>query len=134
MKPSLLATKTFLPLVPDYQIPRPRLEQRLDAALRFHHKLILVSAPPGSGKSSLLAAWSAHQAIVPLAWVSLETSDNDPLRFWSYFLAAIQTCFPDMVQEMLVELNAEPVVFPSLLPELINLLSSRTETLVVRQS
>jgi LuxR family maltose regulon positive regulatory protein len=130
MKPSLLATKTFVPLVPEHQIPRPRLEQRLDAALRSHHRLILVSAPPGSGKSSLLAAWSTHQ-VVPLAWVSLETNDNDPLRFWSYFLAAIQTRYPDLAPGMLVELDTEPVVPSSLLPELINLLSSQPEPLVI---
>jgi LuxR family maltose regulon positive regulatory protein len=130
MKPSLLATKTFLPLVPEYQIQRPRLEQRLDAALRTHHKLILVSAPPGSGKSSLLAAWSAHRAI-PLAWVSLEMGDNDPPRFWSYILAAIQTRFPDLVQDMLVELETEAAIPPSLLPDLVNLLSSQPEPLVI---
>jgi LuxR family maltose regulon positive regulatory protein len=130
MKPSLLATKTFLPLVPEYQISRPRLEQRLEAALRSHHKLILVSAPPGSGKSSLLAAWSAHRAI-PLAWVSLETSDNDSQRFWSYFLAAIRTRFPGLVQGMLIDLETEAAMPPSLLPDLVNLLSSQPEPLVI---
>ncbi|HVO71458.1 MAG TPA: LuxR C-terminal-related transcriptional regulator [Aggregatilineaceae bacterium] len=125
-----LATKTFLPPVPEYHISRPRLEQRLNAALRSRHKLILVSAPPGSGKSSLMAAWAAQRAI-PLAWVSLEASDNDPARFWSYFLAAIQTRFPDAVQAMLVDLNASPAISPTLLPEVINLLSCQPEPLVV---
>jgi LuxR family maltose regulon positive regulatory protein len=124
LSPSLLATKTFAPLVPEYQVPRPRLEQRLDAALRNHHRLILVSAPAGSGKSSLLAAWATHRD-VPLDWVSLEADDNDPARFWSYFLASIQTRFPVAVQAMLVDLNTAPAIAPTFLPELVNLLSSR---------
>src|SRR5438445_11159607 len=128
---SLLATKTFIPPVPEYQIPRPRLEQRLDAALRNHHKRILLSAPPGSGKSSLLAAWAAH-CTKPLAWVSLDAGDNAPALFWSYFLAALgQVRFPDAVQALLEDLNTAPALPPTLLPDLINLLSSRPEPLVV---
>lgn len=130
MKLSLLATKTFLPPIPEYLVSRPRLEQRLEAALRSHHKLILVSAPPGSGKSSLVAAWAVRRA-VPLAWVSLEANDNDPPRFWSYFLAAIQPRFPDEVQAMLVDLNTEAVIPPTFLSELINLLNTQPETLVI---
>ncbi len=130
MKPPLLSTKTFLPPVPDYQVLRPRLEQRLDGALHNHHKLILVSAPPGSGKSSLIAAWIAHRHLSP-AWVSLETGDNEPVRFWSYFLASIQGSFHDQIQPMLEELNNAPSFPDTILPELINLLNSRPDPLVV---
>ncbi len=55
MKLSLLATKTYLPPIPEHHIARARLEERLEVALRGHHRLILISAPPGAGKSSLLA-------------------------------------------------------------------------------
>ena len=130
MKLSLLATKTFLPPIPEYLVARPRLERRLDAALLNHHRLILVSALPGSGKSSLLAAWAAHRA-APLAWISLETSDNDPVRFWSYFLASIQGRFPDTAQDLLEDLNSAPSIPPTFLPELVNLLCSQPEPLVV---
>ncbi len=130
MKPPLLSTKTFLPPVPDYQVLRPRLEQRLDGALHKHHKLILISAPPGSGKSSLIAAWIAHQHLSP-AWVSLEAGDNEPVRFWSYFLASIQSTFHDQIQPMLEELNTAPSFPDAILPELINLLNSSLDPLVV---
>jgi LuxR family maltose regulon positive regulatory protein len=130
MKLSLLATKTFLPPIPETQVARPRLEQRLDAAVRSRHKLILVSAPPGSGKSSLVAAWAARQA-APAAWISLDASDNDPTRFWSYFLAAIQPRFADAAQALLEELNSAPSVPPVFLPELVNLLCMSQDPLVV---
>jgi LuxR family maltose regulon positive regulatory protein len=130
MKPSLLATKTFLPAMSQTQIPRLALEKRLDAAILNHHKLVLVSAPPGSGKSSLISAWAAHQA-VPMAWLSLESSDNDPVRFWSYFLAAIQPFYPEGAATMLEEVNSPAAALPVLLPELINLLCSQRLNLVV---
>jgi LuxR family maltose regulon positive regulatory protein len=130
MKPMLLATKTFLPSISPYQIPRLALEKRLDAAVLNHHRLILVSAPPGSGKSSLVSAWAAQQA-VRLAWVSLESGDNDPVRFWSYFLAAIQPYYPEAAATMLEELNSPAAALSVLLPELINLLCSQPGSLVV---
>ncbi|HVN55183.1 MAG TPA: LuxR C-terminal-related transcriptional regulator [Anaerolineaceae bacterium] len=129
MKLALLASKTFLPPTPAYLVPRPRLEQRLDDALLNHHRLILVSAPPGSGKSSLLAEWAARQ-MARLAWVSLEAGDNDPLRFWSYFLAAVQKSFPQAA-EMLADLATAPALPPTLVSDLVNLLCTGAEPVVV---
>jgi LuxR family maltose regulon positive regulatory protein len=126
----LLATKTFLPPIPKYQVRRLRLEQRLDAALRNHHKLILVSALAGSGKSSLVAAW-ASQLQGHTAWVSLEPTDDDPLRFWSYFLAALRLRHPEVMHEWLEELDTASALPLTLLSDLINLLSSRGEPLVL---
>ena len=126
----LLATKTFLPPVPEYQVRRVQLEQRLEAALRNHHKLILVSALAGSGKSSLVAAWASHLQ-GHAAWVSLETTEDDPLRFWSYFLAAIRLRHPEVVHELLWDLDSASALPPTLLSDLVNLLSSREEPLVV---
>jgi LuxR family maltose regulon positive regulatory protein len=74
-------------------IKRPRLEALLDQADQF--ALTLVSAPAGYGKSSLLANW-AREAPNPVAWFSVETGDNDPVRFWSYFTAALQTAISQM--------------------------------------
>jgi LuxR family maltose regulon positive regulatory protein len=130
MKPTLLATKTFLPSISQNHIPRPALEKRLDTAVLNHHRLILVSAPPGSGKSSLLSAWAAHHD-VPLAWLSLESSDNEPVRFWSYFSAAIQPFYPEGAATILEELNSPEAALSVLLPELINLLCSRPLNLVI---
>ncbi|WIG59141.1 MAG: Transcriptional activator of maltose regulon, MalT [Ktedonobacterales bacterium] len=91
MDPGLLATKLYVPHPRANWVRRPRLLARLDDAL--HCQLTLISAPPGSGKTTLLAAWHASPTgkRFPLAWVSLDEGDNDPVRFWRYVLAALRS-------------------------------------------
>ena len=60
-------------------------------------RLVLVSAPAGAGKTTLLASWRADpEERRPFAWVSLDGRDNDPVRFWSYVLAALRTVAPEI--------------------------------------
>lgn len=75
-------------------MPRPRLTGRLHAGLQG--PLTLVAAPAGYGKTTLLSAWRATAAgsAIPPAWVSLEVGDNDPVRFWSYVLTALDRVQP----------------------------------------
>jgi LuxR family maltose regulon positive regulatory protein len=90
----LLATKLHIPpLRPDF-VPRRRLLDRLEAGLR--RKLILISAPAGFGKTTLLSEWhtSPQGQALSLTWVLLDEQDNDPNRFWSYVLAALETVRP----------------------------------------
>ena len=56
------------------------------------YDLVLVSAPAGFGKTTLLSEW-AHQDPdgAQTSWVSLDEGDSDPVRFWDYFIAALQT-------------------------------------------
>ena len=76
---TLLATKLYIPPVrPDF-VSRPRLIGRLATALE--RKLTLVSAPAGFGKTTLVSAW-VRQTELPVAWLSLDHSDNDPAQFW----------------------------------------------------
>ena len=84
----LLATKTYIPTPRTPLVPRPRLTARLNAGLC--QKLTLVSAPAGFGKTTLVSAWLQHVAH-PVAWLSLGRGDNDPLQFWRYVVAALQT-------------------------------------------
>jgi len=84
----LLETKLHIPNVPSDYISRPRLTERLNTGLR--RKLILISAPAGFGKTTLLSTW-ASTCGVPLAWLSLDAGDNDPARFLSYLAAALRT-------------------------------------------
>ena len=67
---------------------RPHLVEQLNAGLE--RNLILVSAPAGYGKSTLLSEW-AHQVSMPVAWLTLDKADNNPSRFWAYFASALQT-------------------------------------------
>lgn len=90
----LLQTKLYLPAPAPYHIPRPQLAQRLDAGMAQAHRLFLVSAQAGSGKTSLVSAWLQDWRAHPgrhAAWLSLDENDNDPQRFWTYFSAALHS-------------------------------------------
>ena len=87
--PHLLATKLLAPLRRPDMVERQRLIQRLDTGVRQNHQLILVSAPAGYGKTTLVVDW-LHQQPAPFHWLSLDEDDNDLLRFFSYVVAALQ--------------------------------------------
>jgi len=70
-------------------VARPRLEAQLATGLAHTARLALVCAPAGFGKSTLGAAWVVTLT-VPVAWLSLDAQDNDPLQFLTYLLPAIQ--------------------------------------------
>jgi LuxR family maltose regulon positive regulatory protein len=82
----LLATKLHMPRLPSHLVPRAHLTARLQQAVE--RPLTLIAAPAGFGKTTLLAAW-LHEAPVSTAWVALDSGDDDPSRFWSYTLAAL---------------------------------------------
>jgi LuxR family maltose regulon positive regulatory protein len=83
---ALLATRLHVPRLSVQHVSRPHLLNLLDESVR--RPVTLVSASAGSGKTTLLAAWAAATDL-PLAWISLESSDNDPARFLAYLLAAL---------------------------------------------
>jgi len=72
-------------------VPRPRLIERLNAGLRG--VCTLVSAPAGFGKTTLISEWHTTPTgrQYPLAWLSLDQDDNDPARFLTYLVAALET-------------------------------------------
>lgn len=87
----LLATKIHFPQPRPHLVHRPRLIQRLEQYMKT--SLILISAPVGFGKSTLLSDWLAAGS-TPVTWLSLDPQDNEPVRFLSYLLAALQTYDP----------------------------------------
>ncbi len=97
----LLSTKLQPPPVQEKRVARTRLLEKLDDSL--HQKFTLVCAPAGYGKTTLLSQWVSHRN-EPVAWISLDRSDNDLAQFWRYLLAAIQRVDPGVgirVPEML---------------------------------
>jgi LuxR family maltose regulon positive regulatory protein len=88
---ALLRTKLQVPRLRPGLVPRPRLAGQLDEGLS--RGLILVAAPAGYGKSVLLSGW-AHDRGQPVAWLSLDEGDNDPVRFWRHVLAALDVPRP----------------------------------------
>ncbi len=85
----LLTTKLIVPSLPSSILPRGPLLEWLELALE--HKLTLLSAPAGFGKTTLMRSWVAqHQERCALAWLALDAGDNDPVRFWRYVAMACQ--------------------------------------------
>jgi len=114
----LLATKLYLPPLRRKVVSRSRLFERLDAGL--YGKLTLISAPAGFGKTTLLSAWLARcerQA----AWLSLDAGDNDPARFLTYLVAAVQTIAPPLGKGVVGALQSpQPPSTEALLTALLN--------------
>jgi LuxR family maltose regulon positive regulatory protein len=100
MLSTLLATKLHKPHPTANLVVRPRLTDRLDEGLRNGHRLFLVVAPAGYGKTTLVTDW-LDKAGIPSAWLSLDEADNDPLRFFAYVVAALQkTLGPKLTQPL----------------------------------
>jgi LuxR family maltose regulon positive regulatory protein len=117
----LLATKLYIPPARPDLVSRPRLLDQLNAGLG--RKLTLISAPAGFGKTTLLGEW-AQQSEFRVAWVSLDEGDNDPARFWAYFVAALQAIHKGIGVSALAALQSpQPPLVEGLLTGLINQLA-----------
>ena len=114
----ILATKLYVPPPPPAVVPRPRLLERLNAGL--HRKLTLIAAPAGFGKTTLVSAWVAG-CRRPVAWLSLDEGDSDPIRFLAYLVMALRTIAPQIGAGVLGGLQSpQPPPTESLLTALLN--------------
>ena len=116
----ILTTKLYIPPVRPNWVSRPRLIKRLDQGLQ--RKLTLVSAPAGFGKTTLIASWlhglgDRERTAPRVAWLSLEADDNDPHRFFTHFVAALQSLDPGAGQ------TARPFLETPQLPALDHLMT-----------
>ncbi|MBE2222021.1 MAG: hypothetical protein IAF02_10790 [Anaerolineae bacterium] len=82
-----MQTKLYTPRLRPSFVPRPHLIQKLNQGL--HRKLTLISAPAGFGKTTCISEW-IHTLDYPATWLSLDNGDDDPRRFVTYFIAALQ--------------------------------------------
>jgi LuxR family maltose regulon positive regulatory protein len=120
----LLETKLYVPRSPRALVPRPRLRQRMDRGATS--RLMLVSAPAGFGKTTLLAEWLAAGRAAPTderstAWLSLDRGDNHPASFWTYVIAALRTVAPGVGASALALLEAsQPPPIETVLTTLVN--------------
>src|SRR6266567_6776347 len=115
---TLLSTKLSPPRLPNSLVPRERLLAELDAALSI--PLTLLSASAGWGKTTLLSVWASkhpHQ----VAWLSLDSLDNEPFRFWAAVIAALRRCRPGVGALAFAMLHSpQPPPFSALLTALLN--------------
>ena len=127
MATPLLTTKLYMPPIRPELVLRPHLLERLNEGL--HRKLILISAPAGFGKTTLISAWIKDSGI-PAAWISLDESDNDPARFLAYLVAALRTIKADIGKGALSALQApQPPASEAILTALINQLDDLPHSL-----
>ncbi len=102
-KALLLKTRLCVPPIRPSLVQRPRLTDRLNTGL--DQRLVLVSAPAGFGKTTLLSEWISR-GNVRAAWVSLDEDDNDVTCFLAYVVAALQTIEPEIGEAALAMLQA----------------------------
>jgi ATP/maltotriose-dependent transcriptional regulator MalT len=118
MPVQILSTKLSIPPLRSRLVVRPRLIQKLNQGMESG--FVLVSAPAGYGKTTLLSAW-LDQVDCITAWLSLDDGDNDPARFLAYLAAALRQVDPSIgeAMESKVGLYTQPEA-ESLLTPLIN--------------
>src|SRR5512143_133662 len=126
---SLLRTKLFVPSVRSRQVDRPRLIEKLNGGL--DKALILVSAPAGYGKTTLVSSW-LHEVGISSAWLSLDEQDNEPRRFLQYLVAAVRTVVPSVPGDAVQMLQGtSPASLQTLLTALINEISAQSKPLAL---
>ncbi len=120
MSEPLLLTKLYIPPPRSKVVPRTRLNERLNEGLLASRKLILISAPAGFGKTTLVSEWVADCGQL-VAWLSLDEGDNDPARFLTYLVAALQTIAPKIGAGVLAALQSpQPPPSEAILTTLLN--------------
>lgn len=120
MTAPLLTTKFFPPPPREQIVSRPRLIERIESGLRQGCKLVLVSAPAGFGKTTLVVE-ACRQSGRSFTWLSLDAGENDPIRFWRYVVGAIRRVHPaagELADQMLTA--SRPPPFEVILTGLIN--------------
>ena len=127
----LIETKLHPPPARKEWVERPELIGHLaDAEV----KLILVAAPPGFGKTTLVAQWrSSPVNHKPFAWVSLDRADNDPGRLWWHLVAALRRACPPFDSEKVLSVlrGQAPDFTGTVLPVLVNEMALLPEQVVL---
>ncbi|HEU4784596.1 MAG TPA: LuxR C-terminal-related transcriptional regulator [Ktedonobacterales bacterium] len=128
--PDLLVTKLEMPNVDRGMFVRTRAIERMGHVLAY--PLTIINAPSGYGKTTLVAAW-AGETSARVAWLLLDENDNDPTRFSTHLLAALDRVVPGLLAVGLRHVkNARAhVIDVSLISRLINVLTSTEDHIVL---
>jgi LuxR family maltose regulon positive regulatory protein len=131
MSASILKTKINLPALRHHLVSRKKMLDVISSGLRDAHKLTLISAPAGFGKTTLVSEW-IDSGKIPAAWISLEEGDSDPSRFLTYLIVALQTLITGVGDGVLAALqSSQPISAKDLLTTLLNELSSTEDDFIL---
>jgi LuxR family transcriptional regulator, maltose regulon positive regulatory protein len=125
---ALLATKLHVPRPRPGLVPRTWLVDRITEGLGT--ELTVVCAPAGFGKTALLADW-ARRSGRAVAWLSLDTGDNDPARFWRHVAAAVGAVRTGLGERLAVLLGPPPRSFDAIVTALVNELAVTPDELAL---
>ncbi len=104
----ILSTKLAIPFNPAFMVSRPRLEAQLTRGLAAGHRLLLVTAPPGYGKTTLVSSW-ANRSEYRVCWLALDEGDNDPAQFWNETAHALARHVPNLLGPIQALLEGDPL-------------------------
>src|SRR5262245_9513112 len=128
--PPLVLTKLHPPPRREQTVLRDRLVDRLRP--RPGIKLTVVAAPAGYGKTTLLGTWrEAETQNRPVAWLSLDEGDNDPVVLWSYVLAALRGVCPALDVSSSPGVLGPRRIVETFLPELLNELTALDDVALI---
>jgi LuxR family transcriptional regulator, maltose regulon positive regulatory protein len=154
MSAPILATKLYVPRPRPNVILRSRLIERLNEGLQRTPGVILISASAGFGKTTLVSEWVNQKAeggrrkdeseeavlhpsaFIPhpskAAWLSLDEGDNDPVRFLTYLIAAVQTIAPKIGEGLSAALQSpQPPPTEAILTALLNEITTVSDNLIL---
>src|SRR6476660_4423563 len=119
----VVSTKLHIPPARPGHVRRQALIDLLEADDMA--RLVLVAAPPGSGKTTLMAEWATASRSQAFTWLSLDAGDEDPVQFWTGVIEALRGVRPDVGAEALAALQAPGTsVVEAVLPPLIDALDA----------
>ena len=127
----ILATKLYIPLSRPKVVSRPHLIERLNEGLQRAPGVTLISAPAGFGKTTLVSEWITN-CKRPAVWLSLDEGDNDPARFLTYLIAALQRLAPNLGAQLLDVLQTpQPPPPDSILTNLLNEITAISKNFIL---
>ncbi len=121
---TLVATKLAAPTPPPNLVERPRLDEVIDTAIADPNvRVLLVSAPAGSGKSTLIASRLASSEAA-WGWLQADVADHDPARFWTHVVASLARSVPDIESAVAPAVPGSAVDARPLIEGLVNHLTT----------
>jgi LuxR family maltose regulon positive regulatory protein len=118
---TLVLTKTLVPPHRIGFVHRSDLVDRL--ADDVDRKLVLVPAPAGYGKTTLLTQWAHQESERRFAWLSLSAAENDPVMLWRYIFASLRRVVPGLAEQPWSNLSGSaPDLDGMVIPGMLNAL------------